>query len=205
MSELILLGEEKRKQGTGNSRALRRNQRIPGVVYGFNENYTISLAYQDFIREYQKGNLLSKSISLQINSKLLRVITREIQIDPLSDNPIHVDFQLIKEGSLVRVPARVRIKNVDRSPGIKKGGVLNIVKKYIDFNCTSQNILHHLEIDISGFEIGRNICINDVHLPQGVSPVDKDNFTIVTISGRSEEKESQEKEGSEENQGDTKK
>jgi large subunit ribosomal protein L25 len=120
-----------------------------------------------------------------------------VQTDPVTDNPIHVDFQLIKENVPIKVAVRVKVINKDKSPGIKRGGILNIVRKYISLNGIPKNIPEYLEIDIAGFEIGRNVHINDIVLSEDVVPVDKNNFTILTIAGRVEEKE-EEQEVSEE-------
>ena len=197
MTELVsIVGEEKSIAGRGSSRALRREGKIPAIIYGFNENQMISIIYKDFLKEYHKGSLLSKLFNIQLGKKTLKVIPREVQIDPVTDNPIHVDFQFIKDEVPVKVSVRVRVINQDKSPGIKKGGVLNIVKRIISLNCIPKNIPQHLQIDISGFEIGQNVHINDINLPTGVTPVEHGNFTVLTIAGRIEEKET-EQEGEE--------
>lgn len=189
MTELALIGEEKKGSGTGSARALRKEGKIPAIIYGFDENHMISLIYKDFLKEYHKGNLSSRLLEVKLGKKILKVISREVQTDPVTDNPIHIDFQLIKENIPIKVSVRVKVINKDKSPGIKIGGILNIVRKYISLNCIPQNIPEYLEIDISGFGIGRNVHISDLTLPEGVVPVDKDNFTVLTIAGRVEEKE----------------
>jgi large subunit ribosomal protein L25 len=190
MTELIFATEERKGSGTGSSRAIRRDGKIPAVVYGFNENYSISIDYKEFLKEYHKSNLLSKLYDMQVGKKKLKVIPREVQIDPVSDNPIHIDFQLIKEDVPVKISVRVKVINQDKSPGIKRGGVLNIVKRIIRLNCIPKKIPEFLEVDVSGFEIGQNVHISDLKLEDGVVPIAHDNFTIVTIaSGRTEEKE----------------
>ena len=192
MTEAILVAEEKKLSGTGSSRALRRNGKIPAVIYGFNENRMMSLVYKDFLKEYQKGNLFSRLFDIQLGKKILKVIPKEVQIDPVSDNPIHIDFQLIKENMPIKVFVKIKVINQDKSPGLKKGGALNIVKRIVHLNCIPKSIPKYLEIDISGFEIGRNVHINDIELPAGVTPVEHGNFTILTIAGRVEEKEESE-------------
>ena len=204
MVELVLAGEEKKGSGTGNSRALRREGKLPAIIYGFDENHMISLIYKDFLKEYHKGNLLSKLVNIKLGKKLLKVIPRDVQIDPVSDAPIHVDFQLIKDSVPIKVDVRVKVINQDKSPGIKKGGILNVVKKYIGLNCIPKNIPGYLEIDVSGFEIGKNIHINDIELPDGITPVDKSNFTVLTIAGRVEEKDEEQKEAADENSAEVK-
>lgn len=195
MTELKLIGEERNESGTGSARALRKEGKIPAVIYGSNENHMITLFYKDFLKEYQKGNLLAKLLDIELGKKTLKVISRDVQIDPVTDNPIHVDFQLIKEDVLIKVAVRVKVINKDKSPGIKRGGILNVVRKYISLNGIPKNIPEYLEIDISGFEIGRNVHINDIVLPVGVLPVNKDNFTVLTIAGRVEEKEEEQEVG----------
>jgi large subunit ribosomal protein L25 len=197
MSELIFECIEKKQSGTGVSRALKRDGRIPAVIYGFNENKMISIGKKEFVKEYEKGNLSSKLVDLKIEKKTLKVIPREIQIDPVSDNPIHVDFQLVKEDVPIKVCIRIRVLNHDKCPGIKRGGVLNIVKKTVLLICIPKNIPQFLEIDIADFEIGRNVHIKDMNLPEGVSVLEKGNFTILTIAGKVEE-EAEEKEVTEE-------
>ncbi|WPX96280.1 50S ribosomal protein L25/general stress protein Ctc [Candidatus Bandiella euplotis] len=194
MTELILACEEKALAGRGSSRALRRQGKIPAIIYGFDSNRMISVVYKDFLREYMKGSMLSKLFSLQIGKEVLKVIPREVQTDPVTDNPIHVDFQLVNENIPIKVSVRVKVINQDKSPGIKKGGVLNIVKRNIALNCIPRNIPRYLEIDVSGFEIGQNIHINDIKLADGVSPVEHGNFTVLTITGRVEEEKEEGKE-----------
>ena len=96
MTELALIGEEKKGSGTGSARALRKEGKIPAIIYGFDENHMISLIYKDFLKEYHKGNLSSRLLEVKLGKKILKVISREVQTDPVTDNPIHIDFQLIK-------------------------------------------------------------------------------------------------------------
>jgi large subunit ribosomal protein L25 len=189
MVVLPLIGEEREDSGSTNSKALRKIGKIPAVVYGFNENYKLSISYKDFLKEYLKGSILSKLVDIKLKKKTLKAIPREVQTDPVTDNPIHVDFQLIKDDIPVKVAVLAKVINQDSSPGIKRGGILNVVKKYINFNCIPRNIPASLQIDISGFEIGRSVHIHDIKLPNGVAPVSKDNFTVLTITGRVEDKE----------------
>ena len=162
---------------------------VPVIAYGFKESHALSLVSKDFIKEYHKGGLSSKLIVIKLSETLLKVVLREVQVDPVTDIPIHVDFQLVKDDVPVKVSVLVRVINKDKSPGIKRGGVLNIVRKYIDLNCIPKSIPSCLEIDISGFEIGRSVHLTDVKLPVDVLANSKDDFTILTISGRIEEQE----------------
>lgn len=189
MEELLILSQQRQKIGTGHSRLLRRKGEIPAVIYGFGQNYNILLQYKDFIKEYLKGNILSKLTTIQFGDQKLKTIPRAVQIDPVTDNPIHVDFQLIKDTVPIKVAVAVRIRNREKSPGLKRGGILNVVQKYIDLICIPKNIPTILQIDIAGFEIGRNVHISDIQLPEGVVPVTKDDLTVLTISGKVDEQE----------------
>lgn len=188
MAKPFFTGELRQGSGTRRSKALRKAGKIPAVIYGFNKTYRLSLAYKDYLKEYLKGGSLSKLVSIQLVNEKLKVIPREVQIDPVTDKPIHIDFQLIKDNISIKVAVLIKAINKDRSPGIKRGGILNIVKKHIDLRCTPENIPNFLQIDVANFEIGKNIHINDIKLPDGVVPVSKDNVTVLTIAGRDENK-----------------
>lgn len=194
MLRFEFLGEKKANSGTGVSRALRRENKIPAVIYGLGKNHSISLDFKTFLKEYQKGGISSKLINIKLGKETLKVIPREVQIDPITDNPIHIDFQLISDDFPIKVAVLVKVINGDKSPGIKKGGILNIVKKFINLKCIPKNIPAFLQIDISGFEIGTNVNIKDIELPNGVVTTDESNCTVLTIaSGKVEEKEEEDK------------
>ena len=193
MVNLTLLCEERKSSGTGHSRNLRRQGRIPAIIYGFGKNYKISVLYTDFLKGRRQSNLLSGLVNIEVKSEIFKVIIKDIQIDPVTDNPIHIDFQLTKSDIPIKVDVFVKLINKDKSPGIKKGGILNLIKKSIDITCIPDKIPSFLQIDVSGFEIGRNLHIRDVVLPDGVTIVRKDNFTVFTITGRVEEKDEEQK------------
>ena len=203
MTAFTLIGKKRNISGTSSARSLRRQGRLPAIIYGLNNNAMISLPYKDFFHQHKKKNLLSKLIKLEICGKIFRVIPRDIQLDPVSDKPIHVDFQSVENNTLVKVYIGTKIVNSDKSPGIKKGGILNIIKRRIECNCISKDIPNYIEIDISGSEIGSSMHINDIQLPKNVVTTDKNNFVILTIGGRMEE-ENEIKEGSVENEVDKK-
>jgi large subunit ribosomal protein L25 len=204
MTKLIFVSEERKKSGTGSARDLRRKGKLPAIIYGAGQNYTVSLIYKELLKEYHKGGLLSRLVNIRLGEKILQVIPRDVQIDPISDNPIHADFQLVQDNTPITVNVRVKVVNQDKSPGIKKGGILNLVKKYIRLNCMPKDIPRYLEVDISGFEIGKNVHINNIKLPDGIITVDKNNFTILTIAGRVEEKDDDKKDSLDESSNDTK-
>jgi large subunit ribosomal protein L25 len=187
MVDLSFIGVKRKNLGTGNARALRRAGKIPAVVYGFDKNYKLTLIYKDFLKVYLKGGFMCKLINIIFGEEKLKVISKEVQVDPVTDNPIHVDFQIIKDNVPIKVAVLVKAINEDKSPGIKRGGILNVVNKYVDLNCIPGNIPTSLQVDISGFEIGKSIHINEIQLPNGAALVSKNNFTVLTIAGRVDE------------------
>jgi large subunit ribosomal protein L25 len=188
MSSLVFAVAEKKAGGTGASRELRRQGLLPIVAYyGQEKPHHFSLSFNEFFQEYSKGNILARVAELKHGGKTYKAIAKEVQTDPVSDRPIHVDFQLVKENEPIKVAISVKVLNKEKSPGLKKGGALNMINKKVKLICLPKNIPAFLEVDISGLEIGNNIHINDVKLPEGATPVLHDNFTILTIAGRVEE------------------
>jgi large subunit ribosomal protein L25 len=150
--------------------------------------------YKEFFQEYRKGNLLSRFLQVELNEKVFKVITRQIQIHPVTDKPIHVDFQLIKDTIPVKIDIRLKVTGAENSPGIKKGGILNMVKKRITIIGLPKNIPEYLQVDISGFEIGKTLKIDNITMPKDITVVSKSNDTLLTIAGRIEQKEDIEEE-----------
>ncbi|CAL7962908.1 50S ribosomal protein L25 [Alphaproteobacteria bacterium] len=188
MSDTVVLNVElKGSAGTGVAKALRNRQRVPAILYGGSEQLMLSVLSKDFVKEYSKGNLQSRIVVLALNGTEVRAITKDVQLHPLTDLPIHIDFQQIVGDTPVKVLVRVKILNADKCPGIKKGGVLTIVHRAILLMCDPDHIPLFVEIDISSLEIGRSVHIGDLNLGDKLVPVDKRNFAILSISGRAEE------------------
>ena len=202
MSRIITFPAELRaKQGKSAARALRKEGRLPAIVYGGESMQMLSLPQKEFQKEYMEGNIQSKLIKIELGGKTITAIPREVQLHPVTDKPEHADFQEVKKGEKIKVKIHIRVTNEDKCPGIKKGGVLNIVQRTIEFLCEPENMPQHINIDISSLEIGNNLHINDIELPKGITPLDKSNFAVLSISGRAEEKaetsEGEESEGEE--------
>ena len=192
MIKLTIKSKQRTKSGTGFARALKRKKKIPASIYGFGINFSVSIEYKNFVKEYKKHNLFATLININFNQKNFPVILKEIQINPVTDDPIHIDFQLIQRNVFIKVPVSIKVINNDKSPGIKKGGILNVVKKNIILDCTPLKIPKYLIIDVSGFNIGKSFYKNDLILAKGARFVNEENFTILTITGRAEEKEDEE-------------
>jgi len=190
MAEAIELKARARGcSGKGGARAERREGRIPGIVYGDKqEPQSISVDYRTINRQLHTGHFQSTVFVLDIEGKKTQVIPREVQLDPVRDFPIHVDFLRLGKDALVTVDVPVRFLNEGASPGLKRGGVLNVVRHEITVRCQADVIPDHFAIDLTGLEIGDSVHISAVKLPEGVRPTITDrDFTVATIVGRAAE------------------
>lgn len=178
--------------GTGPARASRRDKKLPAIIYGDKKpNLAVDLDYKGFFKEYSKGNLRSHVMELTLDGQKITVLAREIQKDKVSDVPIHVDLLRIGADTEVMVKVSIKLLNEDKSPGLKKGGVLNLVHRFIEFKTHPTEIPEHIDVDISKLDIGQSMHIQDIELPKGLVPVDKTNFAVLSIAGRSEEEASE--------------
>ena len=177
--------------GKGAARAVRREGRVPGVIYGDGKPaQPISMIYKDVWTHTQRPAFLSTIFEIDVDGAKSRVIPRDVQVDVVRDLPIHVDFQRVGSSSRLRVGVPVRFANEAASPGLKRGGVLNIVRRSIEFYCPPTAIPEHVTVDLTGTEIGTSIHISAIKLPEGVTPVIRDrDFTVATIAGAVVEKE----------------
>jgi len=177
------------RSGKGGARATRRDGRIPGTLYGDKqEPETIAVDYRAISLQLHTGHFQSTIFTLDVEGRKTRVIPRSVQLDPIRDFPIHVDFMRVGKGALVNVDVPVRFLNEGASPGLKRGGVLNIVRHEIAVRCPADAIPDHFEVDLSGLEIGDSVHISAIALPKGVRPtVSERDFTVATIVGRSAE------------------
>ena len=181
--------------GKGAARALRRQGLVPAVIYGEKKApLPIAINYNEALHRIYGGGFLSHVITLDVDGEKHRVIPRDYQLDPVKDFPIHVDFLRIGAGHKISVEVHVHFVNEPASPGLKRGGVLNIVRHTVELSCPPDLIPEEIVVDLTGREIGDSIHISHVSLPEGVTPVVHErDFTIATIvapSGlRSEEAE----------------
>jgi large subunit ribosomal protein L25 len=179
------------RAGKGAARQARREGKVPGVIYGDGQPpETIALDYNDLWKQVIKGHFTSTVFEVDIEGKKNRVIPRDLQVDPIKDQPIHVDFLRIGKDGRIRVEVPVRFVNDTLSPGLKRGGVLNIVRHDIEVICPYDKIPVFFEVDLTGLEIGRAIHISAVKMPDGIEPTIKDrDFTIATIAGAVKQEE----------------
>jgi large subunit ribosomal protein L25 len=171
------------RAGKGAARATRRNGLIPGVIYGGKTDATLIAIDPAILRTIVYGEgFKTKIFELEIDGKIQRSMAMDVQIDPVSDKPVHVDFRRIDKDSIVRVPIPVRFINQAASPGIKVGGVLNIVRHDIDVRGKPDELPTHIDVDLTGLEIGDSVHINALALPKGIKPTIARNFTICSIA-----------------------
>ncbi len=179
------------RAGKGASRQARREGKVPGVIYGDGKPpEMIALDYSELWKQVIKGHFTSTVFEVEVDGKKNRVLPRELQVDPVKDLPIHVDFMRIGKDGRIRVEVAVRFINEALSPGLKRGGVLNIVRHEIEVTCPYDKIPSFFEVDLTGLDIGRSVHISAVKLPEGVEPTIKGrDFTIATIAGASKQEE----------------
>lgn len=171
------------KVGKGAARSVRRQGMVPAVIYGGNKPpVAISLAYRDIYFKIHGGGFFTTVATIDVAGEKIRAIPRDYQIDPVSDRPQHVDFLRIVEGSRLTVDVPVQFVNESAAPGIRRGGVLNVVRHRISLDCPADQIPEKIVVDLTGLEINDSLHISRVTLPEGVSPTIKRDFTIATIA-----------------------
>jgi len=168
----------------GQVRVLRQKGEVPGIIYGGTEkNQTISLSTKEVKSLIDQENFLSNIISLKIDGKSMNVLPRDVAFDPISDNPIHVDFLRIVKDAKIILEIPVKFINNETCPGLKRGGVLNIVRRKVELKCPTENIPTELVVDLEGLEIGASIKISSINLPENVKPtIQGRDFVIATVA-----------------------
>ena len=184
MSEQLTLPAEARERaGKGASRALRRDGRVPAVIYGDKqEPLSVHVEEKLLARMLSTGHFMNSVVMVEVGGKPNRTLPKAVDFHPVSSRPIHVDFLRIGEHSKVHVNIPVRFDNEEASPGLKRGGVLNVVQHELELVCDAAHIPDELHIDLTGLDIGDAIHISEVRLPEGTRPAIEDrDFTVATI------------------------
>lgn len=201
MSDTLDLPAQARDRvGKGAARAARREGLVPCVIYGDKKApVTINIESRIIRKQLNTGQFLNTVYNIDLNGDKTRVIPRAFELDPVKDFPIHVDFLRLAANATVTVEIPVNFLNEDDAPGLKKGGVLNIVRHAIELTCPADAIPENIEIDLSGYDFGDAIHISAVTLPAGAVPTITDrDFTIATIAAPAGVKSEEEGEGEEE-------
>ena len=163
---------------------LRNKGNVPGIVYGGEQpNEKISITTKELKNLINKENFLSNVISINLDGKEQKVLTRNIAFDTVTDEPIHFDLMRIVKGGRIILEIPVKFINNELSPGLKRGGVLNIVRRKVELRCPAENIPTELIVDLDGLEIGTSIKISSINLPENVTPtIQGRDFVIATVA-----------------------
>jgi large subunit ribosomal protein L25 len=171
------------KSGKGSARLLRRNARVPAVIYGDKQApIAISVDYKELFYKIHGGGFLHTIATIDIDGAKHRILPKDYQLDPVRDFPMHVDFLRVSANSSIKVSIPVHVINQDISVGLKRGGILNIVSHEVELMCPVDAIPDFIEADIAKVEIGHSVHISDIKLPEGVKPTIDRDFTIVSIA-----------------------
>ena len=168
----------------GEVNSLRVSGNVPAIIYGGTEQNTkISISKKILKNFIDKENFLSNLIALNIDGKSINVLPREITYDTISDEPIHIDFLRIVKGAKVILEIPVKFINNEKSPGLKRGGVLNIVRRKVELKCPTENIPNELVVDLENKDIGESFKISSIKLPEGVTPtIQGRDFVVATLA-----------------------
>ena len=187
MSDVLTLTAEARdRAGKGASRAVRREGRVPAVIYG-NKESAVSIHVEEklLVRMLNTGHFMNSVVEIELDGKKHRTLPRDVQFHPVTDRPIHVDFLRVAANALITVNVPVRFENEAASPGLKRGGVLNVVRHEVEVKVPANAIPDDIVVDVTGFDVGDSIHISSVKLPKNVTPVIDRDFTIATIAAPS--------------------
>ena len=188
MPEIMSLSAEPRERaGKGAARATRREGRVPAIVYGDKqEPVLISLEPRELGRAVARPGFFATLVDIQLDGTTHRTLPRDIQYHPVTDKPLHADFMRVGAGAQVSVMVPVVFINHERSPGLRRGGILNIVRHGIEMVCTVDNIPERLVVDLDGLEIGDSVHSGAVQMPEGARPVIHErDFTVASIAASS--------------------
>lgn len=184
MADIILNVEVRERTGTGNARAIRREGLVPGVLYGGDKDpVAITVKSNEFRKALYTGKLLGHLVTLKHGKDTQSVIAKTVDMHPVTDEPIHFDLYRVDEHQTIKIAVPVHFKNHEASPGLKKGGTLNVVRHEVELACPADAIPEELVFDLTGLEIGDTIRIGAFDLPKGVEPALDRDFVVATVAG----------------------
>ncbi len=183
-TENTLKAQPRERVGKGASRELRRNKMVPAVIYGDNKDpLPIALDSKDITQRLHSGGFMITVFNIEVDGESHRVLAKDYQLDPVRDFIQHIDFFRITKGATLVVDIPVHFENEEESPGISRGGVLNIVRHTVEVECRASAIPENIIADLTGLDIGDSLNISSIELPEGVKPtIDDRDFTIATIA-----------------------
>lgn len=181
-----LIAEERNAASKSGIKKLRSEGKVPAIVYGNGKpEVSISVDEKELISTYKKGGFFSKTVEINVGKEKIQALPQDVQFHPIKEHPLHVDFLRIDEKSRLKIAVPVEFTGKERSPGLKRGGVLNTVRSTIEVYCTMSTIPEKFFADLSELQIGDNVKYSDIDVPESVEPViDDRDFTVATIAGR---------------------
>ncbi|MGP1354668.1 MAG: 50S ribosomal protein L25/general stress protein Ctc [Parasphingopyxis sp.] len=181
--QLTLSAEVRERAGKGASRAMRREGRVPAVIYGDKKDpEPIHLEERELMKLLHTGHFMNSLVSLTVGKDTTKALPKDVQFHPVTDRPLHVDFMRIGKGAKVTLAVPVSFINEEASPGLKRGGVLNVVRHELELTCPADDIPSEIIVALDGLEVGDSIHISEITLPEGVvSAIDDRDFTIAGV------------------------
>jgi large subunit ribosomal protein L25 len=183
--------QARENSGTGAARAVRRQGFIPAVVYGNNlAPVNVSIEGRLITKELKEPGILTRLYTINVDNKDQRVLIRDIQFHPVSDRPVHIDFMRISKDGKIAVDIAIHVINEEKSPGVREGGIVNLMHHTMHVTCSPEAIPASIDIDLTGLEMNGYIYLSDIKLPEGVSVLHAERYeTLVTIAAFKEQKE----------------
>ena len=170
------------RAGKGAARAVRRQGQVPAVIYGGGQPAEpIALDFHEAKRLIFAGHFLTTIFEIDVDGRRTRAIPRDYQLDPVKDFPIHVDFLRLAEGQTIRVTVPVHVVGQDASPGVKRGGTVQVVEHAIELTVPTDRIPDAIDVSVADLDIGSSVHLSDITLPEGAKPVAQDDVTLVTV------------------------
>jgi len=186
MAEIVLNVELRDGVGTGNARAVRKQDKVPGVLYGGQLGpVPLAVRSNDFRKALYTGKLLGHLVTLKYGDETQPVIAKDVQFHPVTDEPMHFDLYRVDAHQQIKIAVPLHFRHQDASPGIKRGGTLNIVAHEVEVRASADSIPEELVADLTGLEIGDTIRIGSLTMPKGVEATHDAEFVLATISGAS--------------------
>jgi len=176
------------RAGKGAARAVRRQGQVPAVIYGAGQPaQAIALDFNQTKQLIFAGHFLTTIFEIDVEGQTVRAIPRDYQLDPVRDFPVHVDFLRLSQGQMIKVVVPVHVVGQEKSPGVKRGGTLQIVEHSVELLVPSDAIPDYVEASVADLDIGSSIHLSDIALPNGAKATSTENVTLVTVSGVKEE------------------
>ncbi len=190
MHNFVLNAQKREILGKRESRRIKNSGKIPAIIYSKSGNINISLDDKEFCHQYFKGGALTSVAEINLDNKKIKAVAHKIDLDPVTDHPIHIDFIICEEKKDIRFKPRLDFINQDKSSGLKKGGFLHVVLRRVEAVCKdSKFIVDKIDVDTSSMQVGHKVKASNLVLPEGVSLLKKNDFSIASIIGRGSKSE----------------